>query len=150
MKAVIQRANKASVNIDGREERSIGRGLVIFLGVGREDGSEDANWLVHKIASMRLFEDESGRTNLSTADIKGEMLVVSQFTLLASTKKGNRPSLDSAAPPETAIPLYESFVSLMKSTFTGTVQTGEFGAHMQVSLVNDGPFTILLDSKAKI
>jgi D-tyrosyl-tRNA(Tyr) deacylase len=149
MKAVIQRANEASVNINGRENRSIGRGLVIFLGVGREDGPEDVNWLVHKIASMRLFEDESGRTNLSTADIDGEMLVVSQFTLLASTRKGNRPSLDSAAPPETAIPLYELFVSLMKSKFTGTVQTGEFGAHMQVSLVNDGPFTILLDSKVK-
>jgi D-tyrosyl-tRNA(Tyr) deacylase len=149
MKAVIQRANEASVNINGRENRSIGRGLVIFLGVGREDGPEDVNWLVHKIASMRLFEDESGRTNLSTADIDGEMLVVSQFTLLASTRKGNRPSLDSAAPPEMAIPLYELFVSLMKSKFTGTVQNGEFGAHMQVSLVNDGPFTILLDSKVK-
>ena len=149
MKAVIQRVSKASVIINGRETRTIGRGLMILLGVGREDGPEDASWLVRKIASMRIFENNEGRMNLSTSDIGGEMLVVSQFTLMASTRKGNRPSLDPAAPPEMAVPLYEAFVSKLKTDFSGTVLTGEFGASMKVSLVNEGPVTIILDSKIR-
>ena len=149
MKAVIQRVSKASVNIDGGETRTIGRGLMILLGIGRDDSLEDSSWLVRKIASMRIFENDDGRMNLSTSDIGGEMLVVSQFTLLASTRKGNRPSLDPAAPPELAVPLYEVFVSKLKTTFSGTVLTGEFGASMRVSLVNVGPVTIILDSKIR-
>lgn len=149
MKAVIQRVSKASVLINGGERRDIGRGLMILLGVGKEDDISDSEWLVRKIASMRIFEDNSGRTNLSTSDINGEMLVVSQFTLMASTRKGNRPSLDNAAEPAVAIPLYETFVSKLRAEFNGGIMTGEFGASMQVSLVNEGPFTILLDSKAK-
>lgn len=149
MKAVIQRVSKASVVIDGAERREIGRGLMILLGVGKDDEPSDSDWLVRKIASMRIFEDNSGRTNLSTSDIEGEMLVVSQFTLMASTRKGNRPSLDGAAEPEMAIGLYEMFVSKLREGFSGGVITGEFGAWMQVSIVNDGPFTILLDSKVR-
>lgn len=149
MKAVIQRVSEASVTINGAEHREIGPGLMILLGVGKDDDASDSDWLVRKIASMRIFEDSSGRTNLSTSDIGGEMLVVSQFTLMASTRKGNRPSLDTAAAPETAIPLYEMFVSKLRDGFNGEVITGEFGAGMQVALVNDGPFTILLDSKLR-
>ena len=149
MKAVIQRVSEASVVINGNNTRTIGRGLMILLGVGREDVPEDLSWLARKIASMRIFENDEGRINLSTSDIGGEMLVVSQFTLLASTRKGNRPSLDPAAPPELAVPLYEAFVSKLKLTFGGTVLTGEFGASMKVSLVNEGPVTIILDSKVR-
>jgi len=146
---LIQRVSSASVLINGTESRAIRQGLMILLGVGREDGPEDVSWLAGKVCSIRIFENEEGRVNLSTEDIDGEMLVVSQFTLLASTRKGNRPSLDPAAPPETAIPLYESFVSELKSGFRGTVHTGEFGASMEVSLVNHGPFTIMIDSKIR-
>ena len=149
MRALIQRVSSASVLINGRELRSIEKGFVILLGVGREDSPEDASWLARKIAALRIFENGEGRVNLSTEDVEGEMLVVSQFTLMASTKKGNRPSLDSASPPETAVPLYNTFVSELDSRFNGEVITGEFGASMQVSLVNEGPFTIMIDSKVR-
>ena len=149
MRAVIQRVSEASVEIGGDEIRGINRGLMILLGVGRADNHEDISWLVRKIASMRIFENEAGRMNLSTSDIRGEMLIVSQFTLLASTRKGNRPSLDPAAPPVTATPMYESFISELKSRFDGNIITGEFGATMKVSLVNEGPVTIILDSKIR-
>lgn len=149
MKAVIQRVSEASVVINGGERKEIRQGLMILLGVGKGDDTSDSDWLVRKIASMRIFEDKTGRTNLSTSEIKGEMLVVSQFTLMASTRKGNRPSLDTAAEPSEAIPLYKEFVSKLRNGFDGEVITGEFGARMQVSIVNDGPFTILLDSKVR-
>lgn len=149
MRALIQRVSSASVLINGKELRSIEIGLLIFLGVGREDSQEDASWLARKIAALRIFENGEGRVNLSAEDIDGEMLVVSQFTLMASTKKGNRPSLDSAAPPETAVPLYNRFVLELDSRFKGAVLTGEFGASMQVSLTNEGPFTIIMDSKVR-
>jgi len=149
LRALIQRVSSASVLINGKDRRSIEKGFMILLGVGREDGSEDASWLARKISTLRIFENEEGRVNLSAEDVDGDMLVISQFTLMASTKKGNRPSLDSAAPPETAVYLYNSFVSELDSRFHRTVLTGEFGASMQVSLVNEGPFTILIDSKVR-
>ncbi|MCK5735237.1 MAG: D-tyrosyl-tRNA(Tyr) deacylase [Spirochaetaceae bacterium] len=149
MRALIQRVSSASVLINESEERSISKGLMVLLGIGREDGPEDISWLARKVSSIRIFENDEGRVNLSTTDINGEILLVSQFTLLASTKKGNRPSLDPAAPPELAIPMYEKFISELKSKFNGKVLTGEFGASMKVSLVNEGPFTILIDSKVR-
>ena len=149
MRALIQRVSSASVLINESEERSISKGLMVLLGIGRDDGPEDISWLARKVSSIRIFENDEGRVNLSTTDINGEILLVSQFTLLASTKKGNRPSLDPAAPPELAIPMYEKFISELKSKFNGKVLTGEFGASMKVSLVNEGPFTILIDSKVR-
>ena len=149
MRAIIQRVSSASVLIDGEILRSINKGLVILLGVGKEDHQEDAAWLARKISSIRIFENNEGRVSLSTGDVGGEMLVISQFTLLASTRKGNRPSLDPAAAPGTARILYESFVSKLKSDFKGSVLTGEFAASMKVSLVNEGPFTIFIDSKIR-
>jgi len=149
MRAVIQRVSAASVTIDGRVKSSIGTGLLILLGIEPADNEADAEWLCKKTVSMRIFSDEAGLMNLSVQDVKGELLVVSQFTLHASTKKGNRPSFIRAARPEQAIPLYEKFVAML-SAETGTqVQTGEFGADMKVSLVNDGPVTIVMDSQAK-
>ncbi|MDC7233171.1 MAG: D-aminoacyl-tRNA deacylase [Spirochaetales bacterium] len=147
MKAVLQRVSKASVTIDGSETRSIAAGLMILLGISPEDSQEDINWLTGKIAGMRIFKDDQDRMNLSVQDIKGEMLIVSQFTLFASTKKGNRPSFSLSAPPETAIPLYESFISEIRQKTGLTVRTGEFGASMEVEICNNGPVTIIIDSK---
>lgn len=144
---VVQRAAEAVVTIDGNEARSIGRGLVVLLGVEEADENADADWLINKISSMRIFADEEGRMNLSLKDIAGELMIISQFTLHASTKKGNRPSYIRAARPNTAIPLYNYFIAQAVSLFSEKVQTGEFGADMQVSLVNDGPVTIIMDSK---
>ena len=149
MRAVVQRVREASVAIEGNDTRRIGRGMMILLGVSREDDSGDADWLSRKIASMRIFEDTEGKTNLSLPDIGGEALVVSQFTLYASTRKGNRPSFDPAAPPEEAVPLYEAFVLGLETALGRTVPKGESGASMAVSLVNEGPFTILIDSKLR-
>jgi len=149
MRVLIQRVSSASVLINNKENRSIKQGLMILLGVGKEDGPGDSAWLARKVSSIRIFENSEGRVNLSTSEINGEMLVVSQFTLLASTRKGNRPSLDPAALPELAIPLYENFLSELKSRFSGRILTGEFGASMKVSLVNEGPFTIFIDSKVR-
>lgn len=147
MRVVIQRVSEASVTIDGMVKSKIQWGLLILLGIEPEDSGEDIDWLCKKIAALRIFSDEAGMMNLSVQDIAGEMLVVSQFTLHASTKKGNRPSFIRAARPETAIPMYEHFVATLQGESGRPVYTGEFGADMKVSLLNDGPVTILMDSK---
>lgn len=149
MRVVIQRVSAASVVIEGREKSRIGWGLLILLGIEQEDGTEDIAWLCKKIVALRIFSDEAGLMNLSVQDIAGEILVISQFTLYAGTKKGNRPSFIRAARPETAIPLYEKFVRTLEQESGRPVRTGEFGADMKVSLVNDGPVTIVIDSKIK-
>ena len=150
MIAVIQRVSEASVSIDYKIKSSIGKGLLILLGIGHEDDNDDLVWLINKITKMRIFSDHEGKMNLSLADVDGSTLVVSQFTLLASTKKGNRPSFTNAAMPDIAIPLYENFLHLLSVEIGKEVQSGSFGANMQVSLCNDGPVTIVLDSKNKI
>ena len=147
MIAVTQRVNQASVTIDRILYSQIGSGLLILLGVGEEDSQEDIDWLATKLAGLRIFSDAEGKMNLSLKDIQGEALVVSQFTLLASTKKGNRPSFIEAAKREIAIPIYESFVRQLGLELTQKVQTGVFGADMKVSLLNDGPVTIVIDTK---
>lgn len=135
--------------IEGIEKARIGAGLLILLGVEHEDTEEDVLWLCKKIAALRIFSDQAGLMNLSVQDMQGEMIVVSQFTLFGSTKKGNRPSFIRSARPETAIPLYEKFVETLRQESGRPVLTGEFGADMKVSLLNDGPVTILMDSKNK-
>ena len=147
MRAVVQRVSEASITINGRAGGVIGAGFVVLLGIEHEDTEEDAVWLAGKIARMRVFSDAAGQMNLGLADIGGAVLVVSQFTLHASTKKGNRPSFIRAARPETAIPLYERFVSLLEKEVGVAVETGEFGADMKVALVNDGPVTIVMDTR---
>ncbi len=147
MRTVIQRVSEASVSIDQVEKARIGWGLLVLLGIEAEDSEEDILWLCKKIAALRIFSDEAGLMNLSIQDVAGEIIVVSQFTLFASTKKGNRPSFIRSARPETAIPLYEKFVETLRQESSRPVQTGEFGADMKVSLLNDGPVTILIDSK---
>ena len=149
MRAVIQRVSSASVTIGGQVKSSIGMGLLILLGVGYEDGREDIDWLVKKISGLRIFDDEAGVMNRSVVDIGGEALVVSQFTLMASTKKGNRPSYIHAAGHDIAVPLYESFCTALSEALGKPVGTGEFGADMKVALVNDGPVTICIDTKNK-
>ena len=149
MRAVIQRVSSASVTIGGQVKSSIGKGLLILLGVGYEDGQEDIDWLVKKISGLRIFDDEAGVMNRSVVDVGGEALVVSQFTLMASTKKGNRPSYIHAARHEIAVPLYESFCAALSAAVGKPVGTGEFGADMKVALVNDGPVTICIDTKNK-
>lgn len=147
MRTVIQRVSQASVTINDVEISRIGWGLLILLGIEPEDTEEDILWLCKKIAALRIFSDEAGLMNRSVQDISGEIIVVSQFTLFASTKKGNRPSFIRSAKPDIAIPLYEKFVETLKHESSGPVQTGAFGADMKVSLLNDGPVTILIDSK---
>ena len=147
MRLVIQRCNSASVTIDGKVHASIGPGLMILVGVENGDGPDDAAWLASKTAGLRIFNDDAGVMNRSVMDVGGEVIVVSQFTLMASTKKGNRPSYIDAAGHEKAIPLYEEFCRRMSAAIGKPVGTGEFGADMQVSLVNDGPVTICIDSK---
>jgi D-aminoacyl-tRNA deacylase len=147
MRLVIQRTSSASVTIASDMVASIGRGLVVLVGIEAADVEEDAAWLVQKLTQMRIFGDAEGKMNLSLKDIAGEVLVVSQFTLHAATKKGNRPSFIRAARPEQAIPLYEHFMRLLEADIARPVARGVFGADMQVALVNDGPVTILLDSK---
>lgn len=149
MRAVIQRVREASVTIDGKLCSAIGPGLMILLGIGHEDGAEDIDYLVKKIAALRIFDDEAGVMNRSVLDTGGEALVVSQFTLMASTKKGNRPSYIHAAGHETAIPLYESFCQALSAAMGRSVATGVFGADMKVALINDGPVTICIDTKNK-
>lgn len=149
MKAVIQRVTSASVSIDGRTKSQIQKGFLILLGVEESDAKEDADWLSSKIVNLRIFNDSNGQMNLSLKEVNGDCLVVSQFTLLASTKKGNRPSYIKAARPESAIPLYEYFVKQMEIGLGKTIGTGEFGADMQIELINDGPVTILIDTKNK-
>lgn len=147
MKVVIQRVSHASVSINGKVKSEIGEGLLILLGVENTDGQEDIDWLAGKIARLRIFNDENNVMNLSLKDIDGEAIVVSQFTLHASTKKGNRPSYIHAAGPDVAIPLYEQFVKTLEADLEKQVETGEFGAMMDVKLVNSGPVTIIIDSK---
>jgi len=149
MHTVIQRVSSASVTIKGEIHSSIKVGLLLFVGVEEADNTEDIEWLCKKIAELRIFADEDGKMNRSTRDIDGEALVVSQFTLHASTKKGNRPSYLKAAKPEIAIPLYEQFVAGLSLALGKPVKTGVFGADMKVALVNDGPVTIIIDSKNK-
>ena len=149
MRAVIQRVSSASVTIDGTVKSAIGQGLLILLGIGHGDGREDVDWLVKKIAGLRIFNDEAQVMNCSVVDVEGECLVVSQFTLMASTKKGNRPSYLGAAGHELAIPLYEQFCSALSAAIGKPVGTGEFGADMKVALTNDGPVTICIDTKNK-
>ena len=147
MRIVLQRVVEASVKINESIKGSVDKGLLLFLGIEAEDNEEDIDWLVQKVSNLRVFEDENGKMNLSVKEIEGEVLVISQFTLFASTKKGNRPSFIKAAKPEIAIPLYEQFLQKIKSVSNLKVESGEFGADMKVSLCNDGPVTILIDSK---
>ena len=149
MKAVIQRVSQSSVTINNEIVAQIQQGLLVLVGIEDTDNQEDINWLTSKIANLRIFEDENEVMNLSLKDINGEMIVVSQFTLHAATKKGNRPSYIKASKPEIAIPLYESFVQQMEIELGKKVQTGQFGADMKVSLVNEGPVTIIIDTKNK-
>ena len=149
MRAVVQSVSRASVTVEGRVTGSIGRGLVVLVGVAADDAEEDIAWLAGKIAGQKLFPDESGRMNLSVMESGGGVLVVSQFTLLASTRKGTKPSWHRAAAPEVAVPLYESFVREMEKLLGRPVATGQFGAMMEVELVNDGPVTLVLDSRLR-
>ena len=149
MKTVTQRVQYASVTIDGVVKSKIGKGLLISVGIEDRDTQEDINWLCKKICNLRIFDDEQGVMNRSVMDVDGEILVVSQFTLQASTKKGNRPSYIRASKPEVAIPMYESFCAEMGIQLGKEVQTGTFGADMKVELLNDGPVTILIDSQNK-
>ena len=150
MRVVIQRVSSASVTIDGQVRSSIGQGLLVLLGIGLEDGEEDIDWLVRKVAGLRIFNDDEGVMNRSVVEVGGEALVVSQFTLMASTKKGNRPSYIGAAGHEHAIPMYETFCAALSAAIGRPVGTGEFGADMKVSLLNDGPVTICIDSRNRI
>lgn len=149
MRVVIQKVSEASVTIENRIKAQIARGLLVLVGIEESDTLEDINWLCSKIVNLRIFEDENDVMNLSVKDIQGEIIVVSQFTLHALTKKGNRPSYIKAAKPEIAIPLYESFILKTEFELGQKIQTGQFGADMKVSLVNDGPVTITIDTKNK-
>ena len=147
MRVVVQRVSQSSVIIESDIVSSISKGLLILLGVENNDTLDDVNWLIRKIINLRIFTDIDGKMNNSILDIEGDIIVVSQFTLHAKTKKGNRPSYINAAPPKIAIPLYENFVQILKNESKLNVFTGEFGADMKVSLINDGPVTIIIDSK---
>lgn len=149
MKAVIQRVSQASVTIDGKKVSEISKGLLVLVGIEDADSAEDIQWLSGKIINLRIFGDENDVMNLSVKDIDGDIIVVSQFTLQASTKKGNRPSYIKASKPEIAIPLYEKFVTQMEFDLRKKIQTGVFGGDMKVSLLNDGPVTIIIDTKNK-
>ena len=149
MRVVIQRVTEASVTINHKLKSQIEKGFMILLGIGEEDTAEDIDWLCRKIVALRVFDDENGVMNKSIQEIGGNILVVSQFTLMASTKKGNRPSYIKAARPEISIPLYEKFCSELSKALGKPVETGEFGADMKVALINDGPVTICMDTKNK-
>ena len=150
MIAVIQRVTKASVEIEGDTKAQISNGLLVLVGIEDADTQEDIDWLAAKIVNLRIFNDEAGVMNISVKDFNGEIILVSQFTLQASTKKGNRPSYLKAARPEVAIPIYEKFIQSVTTQLGRPVQTGEFGADMKVGLINDGPVTILIDTKNRI
>jgi D-aminoacyl-tRNA deacylase len=150
MRAVIQRVLKASVEINEVLKAKIDAGFLVLLGIANDDSEEDVEWLSKKISGMRVFNDEEGKMNLGLKEVSGSILLISQFTLHASTKKGNRPSFIEAARPEKAIPLYEKCIRALEAELGQTIETGEFGADMKVSLVNDGPVTIIVDSKNKI
>ena len=150
MKVVIQRVSSASVTIETKIAANIQSGLLVLVGIEDDDSQEDINWLSQKIINLRIFADDNGVMNLSVKDIEGELIIVSQFTLHASTKKGNRPSYIKASKPDIAIPMYEKFVKQMELELGKKIQTGKFGADMKVALVNDGPVTIIIDSKSKL
>ena len=147
MRVVVQRVTNASVVIDGAAKASIGNGLLVLLGIEAEDGEDDVSWLCGKLAQLRIFDDENGVMNRSVMESGGEVLLISQFTLHASTKKGNRPSWIRAAKPEKAVPLYERFIGELERLLVKSIATGVFGADMKVSLVNDGPVTLIMDSR---
>jgi D-tyrosyl-tRNA(Tyr) deacylase len=149
MRALVQRVSEAAVVVEGKVHASIGPGLLVFLGIEHEDTKEDAEWIAKKLSSLRIFDDSEGVMNLSVNDSNGQALVISQFTLHAKTKKGSRPSYIRAANPDLAIPLYEYFIDCMHDAVKRSVRSGVFGAHMKVSLVNDGPVTIWIDSRQK-
>ena len=149
MRAVVQRVLRASVTVEGRVTGSVGRGLVVLVGVAADDAEEDIEWLAGKIVGQKLFADDSGRMNLSVMESGGGVLVVSQFTLLASTRKGTKPSWHRAAGPEVAVPLYGRFLAAVEKALGRPVATGDFGAMMEVELVNDGPVTLVLDSRLR-
>lgn len=149
MKAVLQRVKRASVSIENQVYSRIDNGILVLLGIMEDDNMDDLKWMVNKILNMRIFGDSEGKMNYSVLDVEGSLLVVSQFTLYASTKKGNRPSFIKAANPDIAIPLYDKFVEHCKITGDLNVQTGSFGADMKIDLLNDGPVTIIIDSKLK-
>lgn len=149
MRAVIQRVTEATVTIDGKVKSQIGKGLLILLGIEEADTQEDIEWLSAKIVKLRIFSDDAGVMNLSVQDIDGEIIVVSQFTLHAQTKKGNRPSYIKAAGPQVSVPIYEAFIKKIEKDLGKPIQTGEFGADMKVALINDGPVTIIIDTKNK-
>lgn len=149
MRILIQRVKQASVRVEPDIHRSIGQGFLLLVGIESEDGPEDIQWLAHKIAHIRLFSDDEGRMNRSIMDVQGSLLVISQFTLHASTRKGHRPSYIRAAPPDLAKPLYETLVQALETAIGRSVMTGVFGADMQVALINDGPVTIWMDSKQR-
>jgi D-tyrosyl-tRNA(Tyr) deacylase len=149
MKLVIQRVQEASVTIENKIVGSISKGLLVLIGIETKDSEVDVDWCLSKLVNMRIFSDDEGKMNLSLLEVNGKLLVVSQFTLHASTKKGNRPSFITAARPEQAIPLYESFIQKANVLLNNSVQTGEFGADMKVGLINDGPVTIIIDSQNK-
>mgnify|MGYP006293907905 CR=1 FL=1 len=150
MIAVIQRVTSASVSIDQAVHGHIGTGLMVLVGIEESDGKEDIEWLAGKLVNLRIFNDEAGVMNVSVRDAGGDVLIVSQFTLHASTKKGNRPSYIKAARPDVAIPVYEQFIAEVSAQLGKSVQTGVFGADMKISLINDGPVTILIDTKNKV
>ena len=149
MRVVIQRVKKASVSIDEQIVANINQGLLILLGIENADTENDVKWLVQKVLGLRIFSDAEGKMNLSVSDFQGELLIVSQFTLFASTVKGNRPSFLKSAKPDISIPLYKNFLETIKKETSLKIETGQFGADMEVSLINDGPVTIIIDSKVR-
>lgn len=149
MRVVIQRVNNSEVLINNKNKRSIGSGLLVLTGIEENDNEGDINWIAKKLVQMRIFNDDNGVMNRSVKEVDGEIMIISQFTLHASTKKGNRPSYIKSAKPDTAIPIYQRFIKKVEEILGKTVQTGEFGAYMVIKLENDGPVTILLDSKIK-
>lgn len=150
MLAVLQRVTQASVTIEGTVKGEIGKGLLILLGITHTDAAEDVQWLARKLVNLRIFGDAEGKMNLALPEVGGDVLLISQFTLHASTKKGNRPSFTEAARPETAVPLYEAMIGALEKELGKPIHTGEFGADMKVSLLNDGPVTIIIDSKNRV
>lgn len=150
MKVILQRVSSAKVEISNRLKGSINQGYLVLLGIGEEDNENDINWLINKILNIRLFGDKQGKMNLSIKDIDGDILLISQFTLYASIKKGNRPSFTKSLHPDAAIPLYHQFIETLEKKINKKIETGTFGANMQVSLTNDGPVTISIDSKARV
>jgi D-tyrosyl-tRNA(Tyr) deacylase len=149
MRTVIQRVNSAAVHIDGKEFSSINKGLLVLVGFEDEDNEDDLIWMANKLLNLRVFSDDTGQMNLDIKDVRGEILIVSQFTLHAKTKKGNRPSFIRAAHPDRAIPLYQSFLNKVSTLLQKPVASGDFGANMQISLINDGPVTLFIDTKDK-